>query len=46
MLTYLAISLFDSPAQTLVNTVNTAGVTGRGIAAVFKKLGLPCFVWN
>jgi len=44
MLTYVTISLFDSPAQTLVNTVNTAGVMGKGIAAVFRKLGLPCFV--
>jgi len=38
MLTYVAISLFDSPAQTLVNTVNTVGVMGKGIAAVFKRL--------
>jgi len=38
MLTYVTISLFDSPAQTLVNTVNTVGVMGKGIAVVFKKL--------
>jgi O-acetyl-ADP-ribose deacetylase (regulator of RNase III) len=38
MLTYLTISLFDSPAQTLVNTVNTVGVMGKGIALVFKQL--------
>jgi O-acetyl-ADP-ribose deacetylase (regulator of RNase III) len=38
MLMYVDISLFDSPAQTLVNTVNTVGVMGKGIAAVFKKL--------
>jgi len=38
MLTYVTISLFDSPAQTLVNTVNTVGVMGKGIAAVFKEL--------
>jgi len=38
MLTYVDISLFDSPAQTLVNTVNTVGVMGKGIAAVFKQL--------
>ncbi len=38
MLTYVTISLFDSPAQALVNTVNTKGVMGKGIAAVFKKL--------
>ncbi len=29
-------SLFDSPAQTLVNTVNTVGVMGKGIAKHFK----------
>jgi O-acetyl-ADP-ribose deacetylase (regulator of RNase III) len=38
MLTYVTISLFDSPAQTLVNTVNTVGVMGKGIAAIFKQL--------
>jgi O-acetyl-ADP-ribose deacetylase (regulator of RNase III) len=38
MLTYVTISLFESPAQTLVNTVNTVGAMGKGIAAVFKKL--------
>ncbi|MBN1139357.1 MAG: macro domain-containing protein [Anaerolineae bacterium] len=38
MLTYVTISLFDSPAQALVNTVNTVGVMGKGIAASFKKL--------
>lgn len=38
MLTYLNISLFESPAQALVNTVNTVGVMGKGIAAIFKQL--------
>ena len=38
MLTYVTISLFDSPAQTLVNTVNTVGAMGKGMAAVFKQL--------
>jgi len=38
MLTYVTISLFETPAQTLVNTVNTVGVMGKGIAAVFKQL--------
>jgi O-acetyl-ADP-ribose deacetylase (regulator of RNase III) len=39
MLTYLEeTSLFDSPAQTLVNTVNTVGVMGKGIAAEFKRI--------
>ena len=38
MITYVEISLFESPAQTLVNTVNTIGVMGKGIAATFKKI--------
>ena len=38
MITYVTISLFDSPAQTLVNTVNTVGAMGKGIAAAFKRL--------
>jgi O-acetyl-ADP-ribose deacetylase (regulator of RNase III) len=37
MLTYLYTSLFDSPAQALVNTVNTEGVMGKGIAKVFRE---------
>ena len=45
MLTYVPISLFDSPAQTLVNTVNTVGTMGKGIAAVSSSRrplqGLP-----
>ncbi|MFC6290160.1 macro domain-containing protein [Levilactobacillus angrenensis] len=38
MLIYLKTSLFDSPAQVLVNTVNTVGVMGKGIALDFKRL--------
>jgi O-acetyl-ADP-ribose deacetylase (regulator of RNase III) len=38
MLTYVTINLFKSPAQTLVNTVNTVGVMGKGIAKTFKQL--------
>ena len=38
MLTYLTTNIFESPAQTLVNTVNTVGVMGKGIALTFKKL--------
>jgi O-acetyl-ADP-ribose deacetylase (regulator of RNase III) len=38
MISYVNISLFDSPAQALVNTVNTVGIMGRGIAAIFKQL--------
>ncbi|WP_375451534.1 macro domain-containing protein [uncultured Devosia sp.] len=37
MITYLETSVFDSPAQTLVNTVNTVGVMGKGIAKEFKS---------
>lgn len=38
MLLYVNSNLFDSPAQVLVNTVNTVGVMGKGIALQFKKL--------
>ncbi|MDM8518794.1 macro domain-containing protein [Anaerolineales bacterium HSG6] len=38
MLTYLTTNLFSSPAQALVNTVNTVGVMGKGLALQFKKL--------
>jgi O-acetyl-ADP-ribose deacetylase (regulator of RNase III) len=38
MLRYVTINLFESPAQTLVNTVNTAGVMGKGVAHTFKRL--------
>ncbi len=37
MLTYVNGDLFGSPAQVLVNTVNTVGVMGKGIALEFKK---------
>jgi O-acetyl-ADP-ribose deacetylase (regulator of RNase III) len=37
MLTYLTTSIFDSPAQALVNPVNTVGVMGKGLALVFKQ---------
>lgn len=37
MLFYVRSSLFDSPAQTLVNTVNIVGVMGKGVALEFKK---------
>lgn len=36
MITFLESSVFESPAQTLVNTVNTVGVMGKGIAKEFK----------
>ncbi len=37
MLQCTADSLFVSPAQTLVNTVNTVGVMGKGIAREFRR---------
>lgn len=37
LITYLKGDLFNSPAQVLVNTVNTVGVMGKGIALEFKK---------
>src|SRR5947209_16281482 len=37
MLVYLRTDLFTSPAHTLVNTVNTVGVMGKGIAKTFKE---------
>lgn len=37
MIKYVQGDLFNSPAQVLVNTVNTDGVMGKGIALKFKK---------
>ncbi|MGN0836346.1 MAG: macro domain-containing protein [Akkermansia sp.] len=37
MLEYIEGNLFESPAQVIVNTVNTVGVMGKGIALAFKK---------
>lgn len=37
MITYIEGDLFTSPADVLVNTVNTVGVMGKGIAKEFKK---------
>ncbi|MCH8212821.1 MAG: macro domain-containing protein [Proteobacteria bacterium] len=37
MITVRVGNLFDSTAQTLVNTVNCVGVMGKGIALEFKK---------
>ena len=38
MITYVDGSLFESPARVLVNTVNTVGVMGKGIAKEFKSI--------
>lgn len=37
MLNYVKGDIFDSPAQTIVNPVNTVGVMGKGLALSFKK---------
>ena len=37
MLKYIEGDIFNSPAQVLVNTVNTVGAMGKGIALEFKK---------
>ena len=38
MITYVRGNIFEAPAQTLVNTVNTVGVMGKGIALTFKSI--------
>jgi O-acetyl-ADP-ribose deacetylase (regulator of RNase III) len=38
VITYVESDIFSSPAQTLVNTVNTVGVMGKGIAKTFKSI--------
>jgi O-acetyl-ADP-ribose deacetylase (regulator of RNase III) len=38
MIVYVTDNLFNSPAQVLVNTVNTVGVMGKGIALEFKQI--------
>ena len=38
MLTFVRGNLFESPAKVLVNTVNTVGVMGKGIALTFKQI--------
>lgn len=38
MILYVEGNLFQSPAQVLVNTVNTVGVMGKGVALEFKRL--------
>lgn len=37
MITYIVGDIFDSPAQVIVNTVNTVGVMGKGLALSFKQ---------
>lgn len=38
MITYVVGDLFKSPARVLVNTVNTVGVMGKGLAKDFKTI--------
>ncbi len=40
MLRYTSGDLLDSDAEALVNTVNTVGVMGKGLALQFKHLTL------
>ncbi len=37
MITYIKGNLLESDAQALVNTVNTVGIMGKGIALQFKE---------
>lgn len=37
MIHYVSGNIFDSPAQTLVNPVNTVGVMGKGLALEFRR---------
>lgn len=37
MITYIKGDLLNSPAKILVNTINTVGVMGKGVALEFKK---------
>jgi O-acetyl-ADP-ribose deacetylase (regulator of RNase III) len=37
MITYTTGNLLEAPAEVLVNTVNTVGVMGKGIALMFKE---------
>lgn len=37
MITYTTGNLLDAPVEALVNTVNTVGVMGKGIALMFKE---------
>ena len=37
MITYVVSDLFESPARVLVNTVNTVGAMGKGLALQFRQ---------
>lgn len=44
MIKYVEGNIFQSPSKVLVNTVNTQGVMGKGIALNFKKLYPEMFI--
>lgn len=44
MIEYINGNIFESPAQVIVNTVNTVGVMGKGIALAFKQQYPDMFV--
>ena len=37
MIEYIEGDIFSSPAQVIVNTINTVGVMGKGLALAFKQ---------
>jgi O-acetyl-ADP-ribose deacetylase (regulator of RNase III) len=41
MMRFIQGNLFEAPVEALVNTVNTVGVMGKGIALMFKE-AFPC----
>ena len=41
MISYVKGNILESTAEALVNTVNTVGVMGKGIALQFKKEYFP-----
>ncbi len=43
MIEYIEGDIFNSPAQVIVNTVNTVGVMGKGLALSFKKRYVKMF---
>ena len=43
MIKYITGNILESNAQALINTVNTVGVMGKGIALQFKKAYLSNF---
>ena len=43
MITFVKGNLLEAPVEALVNTVNTVGVMGKGIALMFKEAFPPNF---